>query len=118
MEGKVLFFDVSFASLTFFHYIEDMFRDRLPFSLYHPEAFQVPVVDSEGRQITVFVFAFSPEIIGRRRPLEFESRVRKQGLIKTGRIGNTKLEYVEVKPLVEFAEAMAERGSLFFYDLS
>jgi aminoglycoside 3-N-acetyltransferase len=118
LEGKVLFFDAPFASLTFFHYIEDMYRDRLPYALYHPEAFEVPVVDHAGRRLTVFVYAFSPEIIERRRPYEFEAEVRKQGLIRSTRIGNTRLEYIEVKPLLNFVGSRVRLGDYFFYDLA
>jgi aminoglycoside 3-N-acetyltransferase len=118
LEGKVVFFDAPFASLTFFHYIEDMYRDLLPYSLYHPEAFEVPVIDDAGRRITAFVYAFSPAMIKRRRPYEFEAEVRKQQLIKSAKIGTTKLEYIEVRPLLEFVSRMVKRGNFFFYDLS
>jgi len=118
LAGKVVFFDAPFATLTFFHYIEDMYRDRLPYSLYHPEAFEVPVVDDAGRRITTFVYAFSPAIIKRRRPYEFEAVVRRQHLIKSATIGNTRLEYIEVEPLLKFVDGMVKGGNLFFYDLS
>jgi aminoglycoside 3-N-acetyltransferase len=117
-EGKVLFFDVPFATLTFFHYLEDMIRDRLPFPLYHPEAFQVPVIDHEGRQITVTVYAFSPDVIRRRKSSEFESELQRAGLIKAARIGNTRLQCVEIKPVIELVKVKVERADLFFYDLS
>ena len=118
LEGKVVFFDTSFATMTFFHYIEDKYRHLLPRPLYHPEAFEVPVVDREGRRITVFVYAFSPEIIERRKPHEFESEIRRQGLIGSLKVGNLQLEYIEIGPLLDFVDAMVKRGNLFFYDLS
>jgi aminoglycoside 3-N-acetyltransferase len=118
LEGKVVFFDAPFTSLTFFHYIEDMYRDLLPYSLYHPEAFEVPVTDEAGHRITAFVYVFSPAIIKRRRPYEFEAELRREQLIKTAKIGNTTLECIEVKPLLEFVDRMVKRGNLFFYDLS
>ena len=114
----IINFDAPFASLTFFHYIEHMYRDRLPYSLYHPRAFEVPVIDRDGRRLTVFVYAFSPAIIKRRRPYEFEAEVRKQGLIRSAKIGNTQLEYIEVQPLLDFVSRMVSLGNYFFYDLS
>jgi aminoglycoside 3-N-acetyltransferase len=116
MKGKVVFFDAPFVTLTFFHYLEDTIRDRLPFPLYYPRAFEVPVIDYEGRQITVTVYAFSPDIIGRRRGLQFESVLRKAGLIKSTRIGNTRLHYIEIAPLIHFFNTMVESGNLFCYD--
>ena len=118
LDGKVVFFDAPFASMTFFHYIEDRYRDLLPYPLYYPEAFEVPVIDGTGRRITTFVYAFSPAIIKRRRPYEFEAEVRKQGLIKSAKIGNTKLEYIEIRPLLDFVSRMVKKGNFFFYDLS
>ncbi len=118
LDGKVVFFDAPFASMTFFHYIEDRYRDLLPYPLYHPEAFEVPVIDDTGRRITTFVYAFSPAIIKRRRPYEFEAEVRKQGLIKSAKIGNTMLEYIEIRPLLDFVRRRVKEGNFFFYDLS
>ena len=118
LEGKIVFFDAAFGTMTFFHYIEDMYRDLLPWALYHPEAFEVPVIDEEGRRIVVFVYAFSPTIIKRRRPNEFEAEVRKRGLVRSSKVGNAQLEYVEVKPILDFVDGMVKRGNLFFYDLS
>jgi aminoglycoside N3'-acetyltransferase/acyl carrier protein len=118
LEGKVVFFDAGFVTLTFFHYIEDMVKDQLPQSLYHPEAFEVPVIDREGRQHTVFVYAFSPAIIKRRKPYEFETEVRKAGLINSAKIGNTQLQYIEITPLMDYVNGRLGRGDLFFYDLS
>lgn len=116
--GKVVFFDAPFKTLTFFHYIEDRYRHLLPYPLYHPEAFEVPVIDETGRRLTTFVYAFSPAVIARRRPLEFEAEVRSQQLIRSASIGNTPLEYIETRPLLDFVDRMVRRGNLFFYDLS
>lgn len=118
LNGKVIFFDTPFSSLTFFHFIEDKYRALLPYPLYHPEAFEVPVIDDKGRRSTVFVYAFSPAIIKRRKPYEFEAEVRKQGLIESTKIGNTRLECIEVQPLLDFVGRVVKRGNLFFYDLS
>ena len=34
LEGKFLFLDAPYSSLTFMHYVEDQFRERLPVALY------------------------------------------------------------------------------------
>ena len=34
IQAKALFFDVSLRSMTFFHYLEDLFQDTLPVKLY------------------------------------------------------------------------------------
>lgn len=116
MDGKVVFFDAPWTTMTFFHHIEDMHRNRIPMPIYHHKPFQVPVIDSKGREITVFVYVFSPAYNRRRRPKKVELQVRRQGLIKSEKIGNTQLLCTEVSSIVEFMNKMIERGNLFFYD--
>ncbi|MCI0423985.1 MAG: AAC(3) family N-acetyltransferase [Acidobacteria bacterium] len=114
LEGKACFFDTPFDAFTFFHYLEDMVRDRLPFSLYVNEPFDVAVIDSAGKPRTVKTFVFSPEAIQRRRFPVLERELRLRKLIKSSRIGNTRLHLIEVNQAVACTRKMAELG-VFFY---
>jgi aminoglycoside 3-N-acetyltransferase len=117
LRGKVLFFDVPFSNFTFVHYLEHLMKDRLPFPLYSETVFQVPVIDCTGVQHTVATAAFSHDTIRRRRIPIFEAELRRCGIIRDRRIGNTNLLCVEASDTVECAEDMAQRNT-FFYDLS
>ncbi len=117
LNGKVVFFDAPFATFTFFHYLEDLLVDRLPFPLYYPDPFEVDVIDDEGRRSSVKTLVFSPEVIRRRRFKVLEDQLAKERLIRATRIGNTHLLSIEVVKAVECSQNMFGRGTLF-YDLS
>ena len=117
LNGKVVFFDAPLRTFTFFHYLEDLLVDRLPFALYCPDPFEVDVIDYEGRRSSVKTLVFSPETIRRRRFEVLEDELEKECLIKYIRIGNTQLLSVDVRDVVECAREMFRRG-VVFYDLS
>lgn len=59
--ARILMFDVPFNTMTFEHYLEDRFSDRLPFTLYHPEVFQTSCRDATGGTMTVPTQVLSPD---------------------------------------------------------
>jgi len=117
VDGKVVFFNVPFATYTFFHHLEHLVAPRLPFPLYTDEPFEVPVIDEEGRARTVTTHVFSAEAIRRRRFPVLEDALRKRGLIRAQRVGATRIQLVNVRDTIACVLEMAERGE-FFYDLS
>ena len=58
-DGKILLVDASLASITFTHYLEDRFKDRLPASLYEPEPMDGRVIDEDGNLIGVPTYVIS-----------------------------------------------------------
>ena len=114
--GKVAFFNVPFAYLTFFHFLEHSVHERLPFSLYTDAPFEVPVVDRAGVERTVRTYAFSAEVIRRRRFEVFESWVRARRLIREVRVGASHLMVAEVRKIANAVEEKAQQGE-YFYDL-
>lgn len=115
-DGVVAFFDVPFATFTFFHYLEHLVHADLPFPIYTAEPFVVPVIDEHGatRQVTTHVFTL--EAIRRRRFDAFERALRQRGLVRRQRIGNTVLELVRAREVVAYVEEMRRAGQ-YFYDL-
>jgi aminoglycoside 3-N-acetyltransferase len=116
-DGVVAFFNAEFGTLTFFHYLEHMVHKALPVRLYTETPFVSRVVDRQGEARTVTTYPFSPEIIPRRRFEVLEDTLRERGLVKTVRLGNTTLEAVRVREVVDCVREMASRG-VYFYDLS
>jgi aminoglycoside 3-N-acetyltransferase len=116
-DAKALFFDVELANLMFFHYLEHVVKDMLPFELYDPKVYQVTVIDPRGRQIVVPVRAFSKTARASRRFGVLETELRLNNMIQSCRIGNTRLALVRIRDALEITQRLLGRGK-YFYDLT
>jgi len=114
-DGKAVFFNVPVATYTFFHYLEHLVSERLPFPVYTAETFRVPVVDASGRTIEVETRVFHADAIARRRFDVLESALRARGLIRQVRVGASTIEMVRVRDTIDCVLEMASRGR-YFYD--
>lgn len=110
LKGKILFFDVPFRSITFFHYVEDLLRDRLPFPVYSERLFSVPVVDAKGDSRVVQTYAFNSSV--RRMAEKLESEMERQAKVRHGRVGNSRFRLVTAEDVVACFAAMVESGNL------
>ena len=115
--GKIVFFNVPFTTMTFFHYLEHTVEKILPFPLYRSESFAVPSIDSTGKTAMIETRAFSPDAVSRRRPTALMEALDKQNLVRRRRIGNTHLMCVGAKDAIAGTEQMARAGKIF-YDLA
>lgn len=116
-DGKVVFFNVGFEYLTFFHHLEHLVSARMPFPLYTDEVFEVPVLDHQGSPGIVRTHAFSPEAIRRRRFPRLEQWVRDRGLLREVRVGASRILTANVREIANAVEEMAAKGE-YFYDLT
>ena len=116
-DGKIGFFDVTFDTFTFFHYLEHLVHESLPFRLYTQQVFEVPVIDALGQTSRVRTHAYDPPAIARRRFDLFEAELRSRGAIATRRIGNASMEIVRAADSIACTLDMARAGR-YFYDLS
>lgn len=107
--GKILFFDVSFGAITFFHYVEDLLKDRLPFPLYQDDLFSVTAVDASGETRLIQTYAFNSQIP--RQAVKLEAEMRRQGKLRTGRIGNSRFILVTAEDVVSCFTAMVDAGN-------
>jgi aminoglycoside 3-N-acetyltransferase len=112
--GKVLFFDVSFFTFTFFHYLEERIKDRLDFSLFFPEPFEVPFIDLDGNRQVMRTFVYTLEANRRRRPQILKDELDRLHLVKECRLGNSHLQLVNNEDAVRCLDEMTARG-IFFY---
>lgn len=113
LDGKVIFFNVPFATFTFFHHIEHLVSPQMPFPLYTEQPLKVAVIDRNGSRRTVHTYAFSREAIRRRRFEVFEHELRRRGLIRGCRVGASRLEIVRLRDTVECARDMMRHGQYF-----
>jgi len=115
--GIVVFFNVPFATFTFFHHLEHVVSRQLPFALYSDTPMEVPVVDRNGHPRVVRTYVFTRDAIQRRRFPVLEENLRRKGLIARCRIGNSVMEAARVREVMECVEEMSRKGD-YFYDLS
>jgi aminoglycoside 3-N-acetyltransferase len=110
LDGKFLFFDAKFSSLTFMHYVEHHFMDRSPVDLYHPTPAVVRVKDHVGRELAVRQFFFSEAARQRRDFSSVERKLRSDGALQSARIGNTQLLCVGARQVMNCAGSLIEQG--------
>jgi aminoglycoside 3-N-acetyltransferase len=108
--GKLLFFDVSFQSITFFHYVEDRLKALLPFSIYDERLFSVPAVDASGANHLIQTYAFNKDLP--RAAGKLEAQMQRQGMIRHGRVGNSRFQLVRTADVVACFTAMVNAGNL------
>jgi aminoglycoside 3-N-acetyltransferase len=118
LNGKVVFFNASFYTFTFFHYLEEMIvKDRLSFPLFLDEPFMVPMIDHQGLPTTVKTYVYSLEANRRRHPEVLRAEFEKGNLLKRVRVGNSRILMVETQRAIACVEEMTRQGT-YFYDLS
>ena len=116
MDAAVLFLDAPFRSLTFMHYVEHMFKDRLPVPLYTDAPGRMAVRDLAGREREVAQYYFHPAARARRRFEDLETELTRRGSLKRRRIGNTELRLVTLRDVVEGATHLMNEGGGLYAD--
>jgi aminoglycoside 3-N-acetyltransferase len=110
LNAKVLFFDVSFRSLTFCHYLEDFYQENLPVKLYDDEPVECRVNDTDGNEIKLKIYVFSDEAVKRRNFRALEREMMKHNLMRVDQIGNTKLILVHLVDVADCAQKLVKSG--------
>lgn len=114
LDGKFLFFDAPYRSLTFMHYVEDLFRERLPVPLYGERPVTLRVKDASGREVKVPQYVFSLAARTRRNFGAIEDRLVRESLMRAARVGNTHLLCVGARSVVECTRRLVEEGEGFY----
>lgn len=107
--GKILFFDVGFGSITFFHYVEHLLQAQAPRPVYDERLFEATVVDAMGEKVTVRTYAFNKALV--RNAQKLEAEMLRAGKIKNGRVGNSRMLLVFAEDVVECQSAMVAAGN-------
>jgi aminoglycoside 3-N-acetyltransferase len=119
LNTKVFLFDVPFLSMTFYHYVEDLLKDRLTFQLYDDELFESIVYDENGKEIKVRSYVFGKEArdnhkFRMRLNRALKKELMRNNFMKINKIGNTKLMLIDLREVVRCAQEMANSGRLPF----
>jgi aminoglycoside 3-N-acetyltransferase len=115
LHGKIVFYDVGFGSITFFHYVEHLLMGDLPFPVYEDRVFEAPVVNSKGERLTVRTYAYSRGYP--RNAEKLEAEMQRQGKIRVGRVGNSRILIATAADVVACQTAMVKAGN-YPYSLS
>jgi len=99
---------VSFGAITFFHHVEDLLKDKLPFPVYHDREFAVPAVDTRGDSHLIQTRTFNPAVA--RKAEKLERRMVADGALRRGRIGNSRFTLVTADDVVRSFTAMVDSG--------
>jgi len=106
LNGKILFFDVGFGAITFFHYVEHLVMQDLPFPVYDDRVFETAAVDASGTSRTVTTQAYSREYPRSAEMLEQE--MIRLGKVQKGRVGNSRLLLVTAEDVVSCQTGMVK----------
>ena len=109
LKGKILFYDVDFDAITFYHYVEELTKDRLPFGIFHDVIFSVKAYDCDDNEHIVKTYAYNTGIV--RNAMKLKDEMQKMKMIKTRRIGNSKCILVNAEDVVTCQTMMVEEGN-------
>jgi len=110
MGGKILFYDVGFGAITFFHYVEHLLKDRLPFPVYHKDPFTVTAYDKDDQEHQITTYVFDRRYVRNAGKLEAEMERRKK--LVRAKVGNSSLILVKAEDVVSCQTDMVENGNL------
>jgi aminoglycoside N3'-acetyltransferase/acyl carrier protein len=109
LQAKALLFDVSLRSMTFFHYLKDLFQSTLPVKLYEDLPVESTVTDRNGNKHIVKTYVFSREL-RRYHSQNLQEALIKEEAMRTETIGNTKLIVLQLRQVMECAQQMVRAG--------
>ena len=114
LDGKLLFYDASYSSMTFMHYVEDHFRERLPVALYDDEAVSLTIREADGRERQLRQKFFSREARDRRHFAPVEQALQESGALRQATLGRSTLLCVGARDVVDAAGAVLDAGTGFY----
>jgi hypothetical protein len=100
---------------TFFHHVEDAFKEHLPINLYDNEPLEATVIDSEGNTIEAKSYVFSSEARYLRTHRLLKRELLRTNGITSRRIGNTSLTLIDLNTAFDCGRKIVESGR-YLYD--
>lgn len=107
-DGKILFVDVPFGAMTFFHYLEDLFKERLSIPVYEDALYVSSVKNTDGDLSVVSTYAFRRNVSRDTKMLEDE--LNRRNLLRRARVGGSSLICVNCEDVVNAMKSLIDRG--------
>ena len=114
LDGKFLFFDAVFRSLTFVHYIEDRHADQLPVTLYDPVPATMSVKMEDGTTIQTRRYLFSAEARERRNFAAIENAMLGSNRLLAHKLGNTRMLFCRASDVVKTTDELLQSGEGYY----
>lgn len=112
-DGKLLFLGAAIESMTFFHYLEEIYEARLPISPFAAETVTATVRDGEISK-TVSMRLFDPDQSRKRRIDRLWPRLKDRDGSRTAKVGSLDLLLLETGDVESvFAEMVAQGEALY-----
>lgn len=113
-DAWILGFDAPFSTFTFTHFVEDQLSESLPVPLYEAAPARGVVIDHEGREIVQSVRVISAQANRLRREERLVAKLKADGSLLRGRLGDTSLVWIRSSALLSGATQLAKTGPHFF----
>ena len=108
--GKILLLGVDISVLTFFHCVEELIEDELPFSPFTSEVFTMRCrVDGKILE-TGSVRLYDPDVSGRRNLNVLEGALRDKGLWRQRKLGNLRITVLNTADILSTTKELAKQG--------
>lgn len=117
-QGKVLGLGISMGPVTFYHRLEDEMGERFPVPIWLPRTYDMPCRDHDGRDCTVPVRPFDPEVTPRRIDQKtrgdlrdwFADEFRRAGLRTEGRVAEAEAWFIRGPAFLDHLRRLAGQG--------
>jgi len=108
LKGKILFFDAGFGAITFFHYVEDLLKDKLALPVYEDRVFASGVVGHDGVRREMQTYAFTKGVL--RDTVTLEREMMRHNKLIVGKVGHSRLLLVTAEDVVSMMTDMVGNG--------
>jgi len=108
--GKILLLGVGIAPLTFFHCVEELIEDGMPFSPFTSEVFTMRCRVDGNVVETSPMRLYDPSVSGRRDLSVLEDALRKERAWHHRKLGSLKVTVLNAADVLCAAKALAQQG--------
>jgi aminoglycoside 3-N-acetyltransferase len=108
--GKILLLGVGISPLTFFHCVEELIEDEMPFSPFTSEVFTMRCRVDGNMVETSPMRLYDPGVSGRRNLSVLEDALRKEGAWHHRKLGSLKVTVLNAADVLGAVKALARQG--------
>jgi len=109
-QGKILLIGTGIGVLTFYHYIEELFEERLPINPFTKELFLLKVKDPEGNLHSCETRLFEPAVSRRRNLHKIVPELKRIEALHRRRIGKLDITVLRAQDVLNATRNLLDRG--------